>query len=129
MQCRNCNLELIGREKRNNVYCNSKCQHEYQANKLIDCWLETGTFTVPAKGWILKDQDYKCAICRDTDIWNGKPIVFILDHIDGNSENNWRSNLRCICPNCDSQLPTFKGRNKGKGRHTRRERYKQGLSY
>ena len=32
--------------------------------------------------------------------WNGKPLVFILDHIS----HNERSNLRCICPNCDSQL-------------------------
>ena len=38
-------------------------------------------------------------------------------------------NLRLVCPNCDSQLPTFKGRNTGNGRYYRRQRYKAGKSY
>jgi hypothetical protein len=59
----------------------------------------------------------------------GRPLVLVLDHIDGNSENNRRDNLRLVCPNCDSQLPTFKMRNKGKGRYSRRQRYAEGRSY
>lgn len=50
--------------------------------------------------------EYKCALC-DLDEWNGMPIVLNLDHIDGNNHNNEISNLRWLCPNCDSQLPTF----------------------
>lgn len=53
----------------------------------------------------------------------------MLDHIDGDAANNRRDNLRMVCPNCDSQLPTFKSRNRGKGRHSRRERYANGQSY
>ena len=49
---------------------------------------------------------YKCALC-DLDEWNGMPIVLNLDHIDGDNHNNELSNLRWLCPNCDSQLPTF----------------------
>ena len=59
----------------------------------------------------------------------GQNGIFVLDHIDGNSENNWRSNLRLVCPNCDSQLPTYKAKNKGSGRHVRRTRYAEGKSY
>lgn len=61
--------------------------------------------------------------------WNNKDIVLILDHIDGNPDNNNPSNLRLVCPNCDSQLPTFKSKNKGNGRAYRRLRYKEGKSY
>jgi 5-methylcytosine-specific restriction endonuclease McrA len=45
--------------------------------------------------------------------WNGKPITLTVDHINGHA-NDWSvPNIRIICPNCDSQLPTYKGRNKG----------------
>lgn len=59
----------------------------------------------------------------------GQPIPIELDHIDGNPENNELDNLRLICPNCHAQTPTYKGANKGNGRHERKERYQKGLSY
>ncbi len=55
--------------------------------------------------------------------------MMILDHIDGNSENRFIDNFRLVCSNCDSQLDTYKSKNKGSGRHYRRERYKNGQSY
>lgn len=58
--------------------------------------------------WYYKGEytPYKCAICGIEE-WQGKPLVFTLDHIDGDSHNNELSNLRWICPNCDRQLPTY----------------------
>ena len=38
----------------------------------------------------------------------------ILDHENGNSNDNQAKNLRYLCPNCDAQLPTRGGRNKGR---------------
>ena len=68
------------------------------------------------KGFIEAEQGNVCAICGCKKEHNGKPLVFILDHIDGNAANNKRDNLRCVCPNCDSQLDTFKSKNKNGAR-------------
>jgi hypothetical protein len=47
-------------------------------------------------------------------LWNGKPLALVLDHVNGNNTDNNPNNLRLLCPNCDSQLPTRGGRNKGR---------------
>lgn len=80
---------------------------------------------------LAEEQDYCCAICGRVDEWEGMSLALALalDHVDGDSANNRRENLRLICPNCDSQLPTFKSRNRGRGRHARRQRYADGQSY
>ena len=54
----------------------------------------------------------KCSKCGLGTVWNNEPIVLELDHIDGDKSNNLLENLRVICPNCHSQTPTFRGRNK-----------------
>lgn len=62
---------------------------------------------------ILKNNIIKneCAICGQIPIWNGKEMVMILDHINGIYNDHRIKNLRFVCPNCNSQLPTFSGRN------------------
>lgn len=57
---------------------------------------------------------YICDICKLEPIWNGKKLVLRLDHIDGDTYNNLLTNLRFLCPNCDSQTDSFCGKNKGK---------------
>ena len=47
-------------------------------------------------------------------VWNGKPLRPILDHSDGNKFNNVPANLRYLCPNCNSQLLTSGGANRGR---------------
>jgi hypothetical protein len=46
--------------------------------------------------------------------WNGKPLPLILDHRNGNQNENSPSNLRYLCPNCDFQLSTKGGLNRGR---------------
>ena len=55
--------------------------------------------------------DYKCVECGISE-WNGKQIVLHLDHIDGDSSNHKKTNLRFLCPNCHSQTDTWCGKNK-----------------
>jgi hypothetical protein len=46
--------------------------------------------------------------------WSGKPLPLILDHANGNNRDNNPNNLRYLCPNCDSQLDTRGGANRGR---------------
>ncbi len=64
------------------------------------------------KKMLLRDGlPYKCSICGIHE-WEGMPLSLQLDHIDGNTHNGDRDNLRLLCPNCHSQTETFSGRNK-----------------
>lgn len=55
---------------------------------------------------------YKCDICGLDPEWQDKPLEMRLDHINGIHNDHRLKNMRFVCPNCDSQLPTFAGRNK-----------------
>lgn len=54
-----------------------------------------------------------CAVCGCPPIWNGKPLVLQLDHINGVGDDNRIENLRIICPNCHTQTDTFCTKNNG----------------
>lgn len=58
------------------------------------------------------DIKYICNICGIGPVWNGAPMVLILDHINGINNDNRKDNLRFVCSNCDSQLSTYKSRNR-----------------
>jgi len=75
------------------------------------------------KAFLLEEQNHRCCICGQVDSWNNQPLDFILDHIDGNPYNHLKTNLRLVCPHCESQLPTHVGRNRGHGRFSVRYQY------
>ena len=109
-------------------YC-QKHLIEHNRQEKIKTWLETGsvgmtvdtTIRGAIRDYILEQQKHKCAICGMENKWNNKPLNFILDHIDGDASNSCRSNVRLICPNCDSQLDTYKSKNKNSTRNARKE--------
>jgi hypothetical protein len=49
---------------------------------------------------------YECVFCGNPGEWMGKKISLILDHINGYRNDNRLENLRFLCPNCNSTLPT-----------------------
>lgn len=117
------------------AYCSNACQRARERAVKIATWLATGDVNVIGSSrhfvrlHLLEAQQGRCAICRQAAEWNGLPLTLVLDHVDGDATNNRRANLRLVCPNCDSQLPTYKSRNRGRGRHARRQRYANGQSY
>ena len=64
---------------------------------------------------ILDDEKipYVCSCCGIGPEWQGKPMPLILDHINGINNDNRLDNLRFVCSNCDTQLDTYKAKNKG----------------
>ena len=65
------------------------------------------------KGRLIKNGilENKCSICGQEPKWNGKPLVMVIDHINGINNDHRLENLRIVCRHCDSQLSTFCGRN------------------
>lgn len=57
---------------------------------------------------------FQCRYCGITDLWNNKPIVLQLEHINGVCNDNRLENLCFLCPNCHSQTDTFSGKNAGR---------------
>ncbi len=120
--CLNCSNNCV------DVFCSTKCQNIYKINNILTQWkngkiLGHGGKTFKLKkcvrDYILEKYSYKCCLCG----WNkfnefsGKSALTV-DHEDGNPENSTESNLRAICPNCDSLTSTYRGLNRGKGRRS-----------
>lgn len=128
--CSSCGKQLSRRTKSN--FCNNcvkSVRADREAKVKFDYWLANGCFKTQAlttvrgrfRELLLEHYGNKCAVCGMPPIWQGKPIVLILDHIDGNASNNIESNLRFVCPNCDSQLDTYKSKNKNSARKHRKK--------
>jgi hypothetical protein len=58
----------------------------------------------------------RCSVCGRLPEWQGKPLTMVLDHRNGDNTDNRLENLRLLCPNCNSQQPTFAGKNRGRYR-------------
>ena len=119
----------MGDEGSNSSGLCRKCLNEKNDADRLKRWLETGEMNYKVsttirgvyRRYLYEQQDNKCAICGIDNIWNDKELNFILDHIDGDASNSSRGNLRLICPNCDSQLPTYKSRNRNSARTHRKD--------
>lgn len=107
-----------------------ECYLQTRKKEKIDKWLKTGdsgytsadsTIRGAIREYIFNDQNGKCAICGIPSFWNGKELHFILDHINRDASQSNRENLRLICPNCDSQLDTYKSKNKNSKRYGRKK--------
>lgn len=49
------------------------------------------------------NNENQCAICGLGQEWQGKELILVLDYINGIRTDQRSSNLRLLCPNCNSQ--------------------------
>jgi hypothetical protein len=54
----------------------------------------------------------ECELCGQGELWRGRRMGWILDHINGDRYDNRLENLRIVCPNCAATLDTHCGANK-----------------
>ena len=57
-------------------------------------------------------KERRCELCGQGEVWRGRRMALILDHINGVANDNRLENLRIVCPNCAATLDTHCGRNK-----------------
>lgn len=123
--CENCNKKIDKRCIGN--LCSNCLKNKILFDK-FENWLKTGDLGIKVgttlrggmRLMLLKYYNNKCALCG-INSWNGNKLTLILDHIDGDASNNTKENLRFICPNCDSQLETYKSKNKNSARSHRKK--------
>lgn len=65
------------------------------------------------KKFLIQERGHICENCKLSE-WLNQKITLELEHIDGDNQNNIKSNLKLLCPNCHSQTETWKGKNKNR---------------
>lgn len=135
--CKYCNKENKWKHQTTNQFCNNTCSSLYQWENVTKPRIERGECThnsgVALKRYLVEKRGEVCSECNQTPEWNGKPLTLQLDHIDGDSDNNFPENLRLLCPNCHSQSDNFGSKGKGSRykkvtkRNTYLQDYKAGL--
>ena len=118
-QCLNCGNDIPNR----NVYCNNKCQSEYELKQSFKL-LEEGKFeelgrmdTIDSlsKKYLIHKNGNECMKCgwNEVNPHTGR-VPIQLNHIDGNPENHSLDNVELLCPNCHSLTEYFGRRGKGR---------------
>ncbi len=96
------------------AHLRGKTHSHVKPRPLSEVMVKNSTYPrCPLKARLFKEGILKneCSECGQGPEWKDKTLVMVLDHINGVNNDHRRENLRMLCPNCNSQTPTFCGRN------------------
>jgi len=120
------NISHFNRGRYNNKY---GFRNKIELNEIL---IENSTYTnrTRLKKRLYKEglKERKCELCGQDEIWKGKKMSLILDHINGINNDNRKENLRIVCPNCNATLDTHCGKNV-KDKKDTKKRIKKELNY
>lgn len=115
--CIHCNKVNFFSYSGNNKFCSSVCVSNYkwinETIPRIENGLCTHNSTPTLKKYLIEKFGNICAKCGIGNTWQNEELVLQLDHIDGDSDNNYPSNIRLLCPNCHSQTENFGSKGQG----------------
>jgi hypothetical protein len=83
------------------------------ATPLEDVLVEHSTFgrqTVKRRLLEAGLKDQICELCGQGEMWQGRRMAMVLDHINGTADDHRLENLQMVCPNCAATLDTHCGR-------------------
>ena len=122
-----------GKTTDNTKFCSNDCFVSHRRKARIDEFVSSGMASGnphTMKSYLVEMRGRRCEIC-EIEKWRSEEVPLVMDHINGKPSDNRLDNLRLVCGNCNMQLPTFAGRNVGKGggRPYRKKRYLEGKSW
>ena len=131
--CIECGVIVTHGYSKLNKYCGRKCQNAWRWKNIIIPDIEAGKKSFHCseilKRYLREKFGDLCSKCKLLPVWNGSFLQLQLDHIDGNSDNNFPINLRLLCPNCHTQTENFGSKGQGNRYHKLTKRNKQIREY
>lgn len=100
-------------------YCSKDCEVKHRSmNHFLDWYYGIVKIKKDYKiirGYLELMYGHRCSECGITH-WLGHEIVFDVDHINGDSSDDSKENVRLLCRNCHSQTETYADSKSKKGR-------------